>query len=364
METRNPNLSEQELKHATSPAGLSVSKVLYRGYPTASISAETPILTAAGFKPAGELTIDDIIISGTGEPAKISAIMKNPPEPVYRVNMKSGRAVVTSADGLWSLWETASKDIRRVTTTRDIYERTQRHIQNNINAPLMLAMPINGPAETDNGTAIDIRKLKQLALAGFPEPMPSEWLFASVHERTQILAFFATYFGKYEHNWTIPLQTTWNPEIHAQLLGIIRSLGLNVRMQEKSMRICTYKNLTNFNGLPLRIPKPMDFRDDILSAELLPELQPTICIAPEPHIQNYIVQDFCVVHTTLYSYDFDSKLPCMPWGTPQNQQVPLRYLYKSFETKKPQKKSLTTKESKPAPGAKPKRRSIVKKKKR
>lgn len=383
-EIRNPNKTAHEIDLAVTPFGISKAKVLYRGYPHAAIPADTLVLTPNGFKPAGDIKITDQIISGTGRAVSINAISKNPAEPVYETTFKSGRKIHTSKLAMWAPHQNQKGDISDVNTVHDICNRLQRQQEKGINTRLNIFMPVNGPvmfSPTNIFTAnVSYDELKALAIDQFKRPMPDQYLTAKITERQLILQFFMNWFGRQMQNWELDIPECWHENVKSQLLFIFRSLGLNIHVTPAklsghtcTLKILTCKNLINPEQPPFRYPKPMDFVDEITGTKLTQDVKPMVCIAPQSGTYNFIVEDFCVFHTTLYSGNFEKQIPLMPWGTEQHDKKPLDALYPTYNlrTESESKKNAASR-SKPITNSKAKtgkaktskkRRSVVKHKK-
>lgn len=334
----NPALSSHDIDLATNPTGLGKSLVLYRGYPTSSIAANEPVLTHKGPKAAQELDIQDLIISGTGEIAKISAISKNPAENVYLVTLKSGREIPCSANMLLVPSQDKNNNINAVVTAKDLHQYKQTH-SGKLPA---IYMPVNRPVKFNQTLVtpdINSKNLNRLADKKFNRPLPESWLYSDIAQRQKIIQFFVQHFAYADINWELDIQKEWHPDIKSQLNTILRSLGYNTRFMPAKriststcvLKIFTCANLLKPNRPPIRVPAPMDYADQIVDIKLKNSQEPTICIAPEPGVYNYLLANFCVVHTTLYSYAFDKRMPRLPWGTDNKTQKSLRVLYPKHE---------------------------------
>lgn len=336
----NQAFAPKDIKIATEPHGVNMLHTLYRTYPHGKIPESFPVLTTGGFKPAGNISIQDNIISGMGQPAKISAICKTEDEePVYQILLKSGREIRTSGGSAWGLGTDKNNDITQAVTTIDMYERTLTREKSGTKSQMHLSVPICRPVsfqtvhdiKTDKNPNM-IRTIRKLAASNFQKPLPEEYLFSSIQDRIMILKFFTKYSLKSMTNYEIRINPAWHFDITNQLLLIIRSIGYNAYIKQKDdshlvIRILTAQNLHQANKPARRKPSPSDFRDEILEVKLLDTKERMIAIAPEPHVYNYIVKDFCVFHATLCSFQFESREPRIPWGTTHEDQIPLRHLY-------------------------------------
>ena len=334
----NLNMPAREIVLATKPHGLNVTRVLYRGYPDAALTCDTPVLTADGFKPASTLKTDDVLFSGTGKPVAISAIYRRQPGPVYDVSFKSGRRVRTSPGALWAPRQDSKGNITDVTSTESVYLRIKKRLAEGVSSPLRVFTPMPRPVEFRQNPAKspgDVRAtLERLSENGFAEPMPDWMLMSEADMRRTVVAFFADRFAYALANWEFDVQKAWNPEIGEQLLFLLRSLGCNVRAIPPkrpetaiTLKAFTFMNLACPDEPNIRLPTPMDFMDEIENVSPCGAFEETVSVAPEAGTYNFIVTDFCVFHATLFSEFFDKRIPCMPWGTCASGQVPLSCMY-------------------------------------
>ena len=339
-ETKNPRL---DADFAITPAGISKTGTLYRNYPKSAIPADTLVLTPAGFKTARSLTIKDKIISGDGKPARISAICRNDPEDIYKITFKSGRVLYTSGDTAWLPQKDSQENIKRVVTTKDIMERIQTRKNNDLR--LNVFMPVNGPVE-------------------FDQTQPD---YHTIESRNEAVANLFRLYGKKGSVPELRFPSDYDLKRVRQTASILRSLGYNVRRTARVIQIFTGHDLENPNGPGNRLAKPSDFQDEFINVECTGIQEPTICIAPESGVYNYIVQDFCIIHTSIFSGHFEGREPRKPWGTTDEHPVALRYLYpiKQKDSPKPKINANTNPDQNQTPTKRsPRRRRICGVKKR
>ena len=64
---------------------------------------DTPVLTADGFRPIGELAVGDLVVGSNGEPTPVLGVYPQGPKNIYRVTTQDGASTLCSEDHLWAV---------------------------------------------------------------------------------------------------------------------------------------------------------------------------------------------------------------------------------------------------------------------
>lgn len=306
-------------KHATAPFGSSVTGTLWRGYPYSAVEESTPVLTVDGFRQARHLTLHDTIISGTGAPVAIAAILDRGPEDVYRVICKSGRVMEVSAGALLAPRFPREGVIQHVVTAKSL-ETEMRKYDMGGRLPRRVYNPTCRAVRfPDRKTATREKDVPALASR---LRVPDDVLTAPGKIRKRLLAEIVRAHGAYDKVWTVSVPKNAGPDTPERICALARGLGYAAVTQLSRedgiafvVRILTGDDLSNPGGAPMRAPKPDDGMDEVVDVMKTREKRRTVCIAPESGVYNYIVKDYLVMHATLYGYDFDGQKPVVPWGS-------------------------------------------------
>lgn len=97
------------------------------------------VLTTEGFKPMGEIGIDDLIVTPDGRSTTISNIIPNQEKNVYRIEFSDGRFVDAAEDHLWKVYVKAWQRKKIKGKTYYIHDGyriiTTKELQKNIKVP-------------------------------------------------------------------------------------------------------------------------------------------------------------------------------------------------------------------------------------
>jgi len=83
----------------------------------------TPVLTPAGFRPIGDLSVGDLVIGSNGEPTPVLGVYPQGEKDIYRVTTQDGASTLASGDHLWAVTtpdDRRRRKPRRVLTTSEM----------------------------------------------------------------------------------------------------------------------------------------------------------------------------------------------------------------------------------------------------
>lgn len=96
-----------QIDYATAPCkeGFAPSKVvmLQTGKGKA-VALDVPVRVPGGWKPMGEVKVDDFVIGKDGKPARVSAVYPQPEKQLYSVQFADGRSVEVCGEHLWKVY--------------------------------------------------------------------------------------------------------------------------------------------------------------------------------------------------------------------------------------------------------------------
>ncbi len=86
----------------------------------------TPILTPRGWKPIGELSVDDAVIDPQGMPSKVTGVYPQGVRPCYRLTLSDGRTIIADKNHRWSVRFNRNITVK---TTAELFANTGGHAQ-------------------------------------------------------------------------------------------------------------------------------------------------------------------------------------------------------------------------------------------
>jgi thymidylate kinase len=95
-----------------------------------------PVLTPTGWKPIGDLQVNDYVIGSQGTPIKVTAIYPQVDRRIYTVHFKDGTQVRCGADHLWTVYTQRQRSRNKEKSANNFYVKTTLELQSNLSKRL------------------------------------------------------------------------------------------------------------------------------------------------------------------------------------------------------------------------------------
>jgi hypothetical protein len=262
-----------------------------------SLPADAPVLTPAGYRSIGDLSVGDMVIGRNGRPTRVTGVYPQGQQPTYMLLFSDGAWVECSEDHLWQIEHYDGSD--QVLTTAEIIAQIDQRLH------IPICDPVEFPAKTLPMTP---HALGIWFASHSTYTFPPEALLASIDQRRDILAGILDAYGAFDDEGNC-VYTEPNPLKQGQVRTLVNSLG--------GIAFATHNNAVKFHqiegapaSLVIRVPfcpftaplkiaawRPQPIVRIIESAIYLGD-KDSVCIRVEAEDRLFLTQDCIVTHNT------------------------------------------------------------------